>query len=85
MFERSQPASQLARFRVIHATGRRRSGDRDKLERSQPASQLARFRMIHAKGRRRSSDRDKHARSSLFFQDIAAIRLTLSEGSLPSA
>jgi predicted alpha/beta-hydrolase family hydrolase len=48
--ERSQPASQLARFGVsvarfgvIHAKGRRRSGDRDVFERSQPASQLARF------------------------------------------
>jgi hypothetical protein len=30
-FERSQPASQLARFGVIRAKGRRRSGDRDDL------------------------------------------------------
>jgi hypothetical protein len=48
---------------VIHAKGRRRSGDRDKLERSHAASQLARLRVIHAKGRRRSGDREKHARA----------------------
>jgi hypothetical protein len=58
VFERSQPASQLACFRVNDAKGRRRIGDRNDIERSQPASQLARSGVDDAKGRRRIGDRD---------------------------
>jgi hypothetical protein len=61
LFERSQPASQLARFGVDHAKGSRRSGDRDKFERSQ----LARFGVDHAKGSRRSGDRVNTSRRML--------------------
>jgi len=60
VYERSQPASQLARFGVDDTKGSRRSGDRDKYERSQPASQLARFGVDDGKGSFRSGDRDRH-------------------------
>ena len=77
-FERSQPASQLARFGVdgaqpqvpafarfgvIRVKGSCRSSDRDDFERSQPASQLARFGVNPTKGSRRSGDRDDFERS----------------------
>jgi hypothetical protein len=78
VFERSQPASQLARFGgdgaepqvpafarfgVIRVKGSCRSSDRDDFERSQSASQLARFGVNDARGSCRSSDRDDFERS----------------------
>jgi len=64
---------------VIHAKGRRRSGDRLHDERSQPASQLARFRVIHAKGRRRSGDRLHDERSQPASQ-LARFRVIHAKG-----